>query len=71
MSGNLIVLQNLFFDNSFIKKSTLFNMSSDEKIKCAERKVIFENENSRLSLKSPAQIFPNHHYASNTSLKQN
>ncbi|EAP7666151.1 hypothetical protein ELK24_25755 [Salmonella enterica] len=69
MQKNFLSLQNIFFDNSSSGKQKLYSSHLSNKIKTSDHTIIFRRR-STLTLCSAAQIFPNHHYISNTIVKK-
>lgn len=68
MSDDTTVLQNIFFDSSLEGKLPVYTSNSDADIICNRKTIKFLMNGKSLSLRNLAQIFPNHHYSSNTSI---
>lgn len=68
MSNNFSVLQNIIFDDSLDGKIPVYSSNRDLDIECKHSNITFLNKNKNIALKNISQIFPNHHYSSNTSI---
>lgn len=70
MLNETSVLQHIFFDNKFEGKKKIYSIRKNKEIITEGERIFFSRSALQLDLRSVAQMFPNHHYALNTSIKE-
>ncbi|EHD9482288.1 hypothetical protein JYL57_004613, partial [Salmonella enterica subsp. enterica serovar Typhimurium] len=70
MTKKFLPLQNIFFDDSHSEKNKIYSLHFNKIIKTRDHTINFIRKDADLVLSGAAQIFPNHHYISNTTVTE-